>query len=66
MLIASNKSLAEYNLSRAEEFKEKKRQLADLYEKLQKIYATVEEKTSKLSMSIYITQRKHAVFLMLF
>lgn len=49
MLIASNKSLAEYNLSRSEEFHEKKCKLLDLYEELKQINASVEEKCKKLS-----------------
>lgn len=49
MLIASNKSLAEFNLSRAEEFQEKKYKLADMYQELREINASVEEKTVKLS-----------------
>lgn len=49
MLIASNKSLAEFNLSRSEEFMEKKTQVADLYEELQQMHAAIEEKISKIS-----------------
>lgn len=49
MLIASNKSLAEFNLTRAEEFQDKKCKLAEMYQELREINATVEEKTTKLS-----------------
>lgn len=50
MLIASNKSLAEYNLSRSAEFQEKKRGLVDIYEELKEINERIEAKSGKLSM----------------
>lgn len=50
MVIASNKSLAEYNLSRAEEFKEKKSQLTNVYEELKEINSSIEAKIAKISM----------------
>lgn len=49
MLIASNKSLAEFNLTRAEEFQEKKCKLADMYQELREINVNVEERITKLS-----------------
>lgn len=49
MLVASNKSLADYNLSRHEEFQEKKYKLIDLYQELKEINSIVEEKSAKLS-----------------
>ncbi len=49
MLVASNKSLAEYNLSRSVEFQEKKQELIDVYEELTGVNSSVQEKSSKLS-----------------
>jgi hypothetical protein len=49
MLIASNKSLAEYNLSQEEALLEKKSQLLDLNEQLTQLSKSVESKVELIS-----------------
>lgn len=48
ILIAENKSLAEYNLSKSTEFQEKKRELVNVYETLKEINSRIEAKSAKL------------------
>lgn len=48
LLIAENKSLAEYNLSKSSEFQERKRELVNVYEELKDINTRIEAKASKL------------------
>jgi len=68
MLIASNQSLAEFNLTKEPDLVSGKERLCEMYEEAEKLYKSVTEKVNTLSKYNYFNLKEfyHKLSLILF